>query len=68
MTEEDIVDPMNKVFEDLKVNLTSHVSEYIECLKEAMFAKIANYKLDDITEMVEMAAHIQSLIKDMNEN
>lgn len=65
---ENIIDPMNKVFEDLKVNLISHVSEYIECLKEAMFNKIESYKLDDIGEMVEMVTHVQLLIKDMNEN
>lgn len=68
MSEENIIDPLNKVFEDLKVNLISHVSEYIECLKETMFNKIESYKLDDIGEMVEMVTHVQLLIKDMNEN
>lgn len=68
MPEEEIIDPINKVFEDLKANLTTHVSEYIECLKDAMFSKIEGYKFDDITEMVEMTTHIQSLIKDMNDN
>jgi len=67
MAEEKIIDPMTKVFEDLKTNLLSHVSEYIECLKEAMFNKIESYKLDDINEMVEMTSHVQLLIKDMNE-